>query len=335
MLRLRLAERAARRRRRRDARRCSSATPTSSPRSAPVACSTTSSPPSAVPLTRLTEIFRQAARSLIVRAAHAINARRAAADARPARRRAARLLLRRRATARRRSSTRSSRSRPSACRATTASTRAPTCRCSRRCTAAPSASRRSTPRCARALNPDGEPIPGTALRVGDRVMQTAQRPRARADERRDRRHRRATTPTRDRVTARHRRRPPRSRCRRARWRRCARRTRCRSTRPRAAVAPAVIVPLFRGHHVMLTRNLVYTALTRAERMAACSWASARALDGAAARRRSAPPHPPGRARARRVTCEDLRDHCPALRRGDGWSGEYSYLAPATSPDDGP
>ena len=32
-------------------------------------------------------------------------------------------------------------------------------------------------------------------------------------------------------------------------------------------APAVVVPIFSGHHVMLTRNLVYTALTRAERMA--------------------------------------------------------------------
>jgi exodeoxyribonuclease V alpha subunit len=31
--------------------------------------------------------------------------------------------------------------------------------------------------------------------------------------------------------------------------------------------PVVVVPLFRGHHVMLTRNLVYTALTRAERAA--------------------------------------------------------------------
>jgi exodeoxyribonuclease V alpha subunit len=32
-------------------------------------------------------------------------------------------------------------------------------------------------------------------------------------------------------------------------------------------APAVVVPLFSGHRIMLTRNLVYTALTRAERMA--------------------------------------------------------------------
>lgn len=31
-------------------------------------------------------------------------------------------------------------------------------------------------------------------------------------------------------------------------------------------APAVVVPVFRGHHVMLTRNLLYTAVTRAERV---------------------------------------------------------------------
>jgi exodeoxyribonuclease V alpha subunit len=31
-------------------------------------------------------------------------------------------------------------------------------------------------------------------------------------------------------------------------------------------APAVVVVLHRGHHLMLTRNLVYTAITRAERV---------------------------------------------------------------------
>ena len=31
-------------------------------------------------------------------------------------------------------------------------------------------------------------------------------------------------------------------------------------------APAVVVPVFRGHHIMLTRNLLYTAVTRAERV---------------------------------------------------------------------
>jgi len=32
-------------------------------------------------------------------------------------------------------------------------------------------------------------------------------------------------------------------------------------------APAVVFPLLRAHSIMLTRNLVYTALTRAERVA--------------------------------------------------------------------
>ena len=31
-------------------------------------------------------------------------------------------------------------------------------------------------------------------------------------------------------------------------------------------APAVVVPLHTGHHVMLTRNLLYTAVTRSERV---------------------------------------------------------------------
>jgi exodeoxyribonuclease V alpha subunit len=31
-------------------------------------------------------------------------------------------------------------------------------------------------------------------------------------------------------------------------------------------APAVVVVLHRGHHLMLTRNLAYTAVTRAERV---------------------------------------------------------------------
>jgi exodeoxyribonuclease V alpha subunit len=35
-------------------------------------------------------------------------------------------------------------------------------------------------------------------------------------------------------------------------------------------APAVVVVLHRGHHLMLTRNLVYTAITRAERVCVAS-----------------------------------------------------------------
>ena len=52
---------------------CSSAMSTSSRPSARAASSTISSSPARVPVVRLTEIFRQAARSLIVRAAHAVN----------------------------------------------------------------------------------------------------------------------------------------------------------------------------------------------------------------------------------------------------------------------
>ena len=52
---------------------CSSATSTSSRRSGRAACSRTSSPLGGCRRSRLTEVFRQAARSLIVRAAHAID----------------------------------------------------------------------------------------------------------------------------------------------------------------------------------------------------------------------------------------------------------------------
>ena len=98
-------------------------------------------PPASVPSTRLTEVFRQAARSLIVRAAHAINA------GEPPRRRGrrgrrARLLPHRARRRRRRSSPRSASSPRRACRRTTASTPPPTSRCSRRCTRARSGSTR-------------------------------------------------------------------------------------------------------------------------------------------------------------------------------------------------
>ncbi|CAB4924041.1 unannotated protein [freshwater metagenome] len=48
-------------------------------------------------------------------------------------------------------------------------------------------------------------------------------------------------------------------------------------------APAVVVPVFSGHRHMLTRNLLYTAMTRAERVCVVV-AQASALDGAVARR---------------------------------------------------
>jgi exodeoxyribonuclease V alpha subunit len=50
-------------------------------------------------------------------------------------------------------------------------------------------------------------------------------------------------------------------------------------------APAVVVVLHRGHHVMLTRNLVYTAITRAERV--CVVVGERAALHAALGRRDA------------------------------------------------
>jgi exodeoxyribonuclease V alpha subunit len=50
-------------------------------------------------------------------------------------------------------------------------------------------------------------------------------------------------------------------------------------------APAVVVVLHRGHHLMLTRNLVYTAITRAERV--CVVVGERAALGVALGRRDA------------------------------------------------
>jgi ATP-dependent exoDNAse (exonuclease V) alpha subunit len=115
------------------------------------------------------------------------------------------------------------------------------------------------------LNPDGEPIPGTTLRVGDRVVQT------RNDYERllmngevgvlvshDREAgetllatddgRVLTMPTGSLDTL--------------------RLAHAMSVhKAQGSSAPAVVVPLFSGHRIMLTRNLVYTALTRAERMA--------------------------------------------------------------------
>ena len=128
---------------------CSSATSTSSRRSAPAACSTTSSSPGAVPVVRLTEIFRQAARSLIVRAAHAVNA----GEPPPTRRR-------RRATCATSSSSSATAPTPIRDEVVALASAAPAGalrprparrgpRRSRRCTAGRRASTRSTPSCAR------------------------------------------------------------------------------------------------------------------------------------------------------------------------------------------
>ena len=84
---------------------CWSATPTSSPRSAPGRVLEDLIESGVVPTVRLHEIFRQAARSLIVRAAHAINAGEPPVRGRSGRR--ARLLRRRARRRRRRCSRRS------------------------------------------------------------------------------------------------------------------------------------------------------------------------------------------------------------------------------------
>ncbi len=114
------------------------------------------------------------------------------------------------------------------------------------------------------LNPAGAPIAGTPLRVGDRVIQT------RNDHERELMNGELGVlvhhdPGRDRVTL---------AC--DDGRRLALRPDELGTlrlahaisvhKAQGSQAPAVVVPVFRGHHVMLTRNLVYTAVTRAERV---------------------------------------------------------------------
>jgi len=115
------------------------------------------------------------------------------------------------------------------------------------------------------LNPDGEPIPGTPLRVGDRVVQT------RNDYERmlmngevgvllshDREAAETLLATDDgRVLT-----MPSGALDTLRLAHAM-----SVHKAQGSSAPAIVVPLFSGHRIMLTRNLVYTALTRAERMA--------------------------------------------------------------------
>ncbi|MCW3006901.1 MAG: ATP-dependent RecD-like helicase [Solirubrobacterales bacterium] len=115
------------------------------------------------------------------------------------------------------------------------------------------------------LNPDGEPIPGTTLRVWDRVVQT------RNDHERqlmngeigviasyDRESAEAILATDDGRMLK----LPNGALDTLRLAHAM-----SVHKAQGSSAPAVIVPLFSGHRIMLTRNLVYTALTRAERMA--------------------------------------------------------------------
>ncbi|HEY5144126.1 MAG TPA: AAA family ATPase [Solirubrobacteraceae bacterium] len=114
------------------------------------------------------------------------------------------------------------------------------------------------------LNPDGAAIPGTALRVGDRVIQT----------RND--HERELMNGELGVLSHHDRERDRVLLACDDGRRIALGTDELGTlrlahaisvhKAQGSQAPAVVFPVFRGHHVMLTRNLLYTAVTRAERV---------------------------------------------------------------------
>ena len=217
-----------------------------------------------VPVTALTEIFRQAARSLIVRAAHAINHGEApptGADAGPDVERDFFFVRR---------------EQPSATFdevVSVAATRLPRhYGLDPRVDVQVLAPMRRGPvgidafneRLRAQLNPDGEPVPGTSLRLGDRVIQTrndyehelmngevalvvhhdAERERLllATDD-----GRRVALPIASTQTLRlgyaisiH--------------------------KAQGSQAPAVVVALARAHAVMLTRNLLYTAVTRAERV---------------------------------------------------------------------
>src|SRR4051794_19412010 len=112
------------------------------------------------------------------------------------------------------------------------------------------------------LNPAGEPISGTTLRVGDRVVQTVNdhelelmngEPGVLVDFDRDRDT--ATLATDD---GRRLRMPVEALA-------TIRLAYCMSIhKAQGSSAPAVVVVLDAGHHVMLTRELLYTAVTRAE-----------------------------------------------------------------------
>jgi exodeoxyribonuclease V alpha subunit len=114
------------------------------------------------------------------------------------------------------------------------------------------------------LNPDGAAIPGTSLRVFDRIIQTKNNHERELmngemgvlehhDAERDRvllacdDGRRLTLPIAELDTM-----------------RLAHAVSVHKAQ--GSQAPAVVVVLHRGHHLMLTRNLVYTAITRAERV---------------------------------------------------------------------
>ena len=112
------------------------------------------------------------------------------------------------------------------------------------------------------LNPDGAPIPGSGLRVGDKVMQT--RNSYEHDLFNGERG----------VLVHHDARPSGSMFAGEDGRRVSLPTDALDTlklayaatvhKAQGSQARAIVVPIYRGHHIMLTRNLVYTAVTRAQ-----------------------------------------------------------------------
>ncbi|MFN8202568.1 MAG: ATP-dependent RecD-like DNA helicase [Solirubrobacteraceae bacterium] len=217
----------------------------------------------AVPLTRLTAVFRQAARSLIVRAAHAIN------DGRPppgelpedverdfyfvARDRAEEIFAEVVSLAAERLPRHLGLDPRADVQVLAPMHRGPV-----GIEALNDALRAR-------LNPDGEAIPASRLRVGDRVVQT----------RND--HERQLMNGEIGVVAAYDREAAQTLLATDDGRMLALPAGALETlrlayamsvhKAQGSSAPAVVVPIFSGHHVMLTRNLVYTALTRAERMA--------------------------------------------------------------------
>jgi exodeoxyribonuclease V alpha subunit len=215
-----------------------------------------------VPVVRLTEIFRQAARSLIVRAAHAVNeGKPPPTKAGPDDLRDFFVIARQGANAIRDEVV------------SLATTRLPShYELDARAEVLVVAPMHRGPAGIDALNDelrallngDGKPIPGTPFRVHDRLLQTKNNHERELmngemgviehhDPERDRvllacdDGRRLTLPVAELDTMRlghavsvH--------------------------KAQGSQAPAVVVVLHRGHHLMLTRNLVYTAITRAERV---------------------------------------------------------------------
>ena len=240
--------------------------------------------------------------------------RRRAARARRARRRHQPTSTSSRATIPRPRARRSSSSSPSASRSGSASTRSPTSRCSRRCTAASSAPRRSTSALQDRLNPAGAGSRRARARrarvpprrQGDAAPQRLRPGRLQRRHRRDRRdrrrrrHRSASTSTA----------APR-RYERAELDQLVHAYAVSIHKSQGSEYPAVVIPLATQHFMMLQRSLLYTgghprqAARRARRQ------QARGRARGAQRRRQAPLHLARRARARRAGVSRRRHRAAA------------------------